>query len=121
MNVQQFARCTGISPHTVRYYEKLGLLPGIGRSASGHRIFCPQDITWMGFILRLKSTGMPLQDIQAYAVLRAAGDSTLEQRQQMLQHHATQLQQHLQAQQHCLTLLQDKIVWYQNEIVHLKK
>ncbi len=116
MNVQDFAQQVGISPHTVRYYEKIGLLPDVRRTANGHRDFCEHDIAWMDFILRLKNTGMPLAEILTYSSLRSQGAKTLEQRQQILQTHAQQLATYIQLQQECFRLLQEKISWYQNEI-----
>ncbi|MDY7540343.1 MerR family transcriptional regulator [Undibacterium sp. RTI2.1] len=116
MNVQEFAKQVGVSSHTVRYYEKIGLFPDVKRTVSGHREFGEGDIAWMEFVLRLKNTGMPLADILAYSDLRSRGVKTLEQRQQMLQTHAQQLATHIQLQQECFRLLQEKISWYQNEI-----
>lgn len=121
MNVQEFASRTGISPHTVRYYEKIGLLPDVRRTASGHRDFSDSDILWMAFITRLKNTGMPLADILAYATLRSQGATTLSARQQMLDVHAQRLASQIQLQQEHYAQLQEKIRWYQNEIVAITK
>ncbi|MFZ6843979.1 MerR family transcriptional regulator [Undibacterium sp. RuTC16W] len=117
MNVQEFASRTGISPHTVRYYEKIGLLPDIRRTASGHRDFSDSDILWMAFITRLKNTGMALADILAYATLRSQGATTLTARQQMLDVHAQRLASQIQTQQEHYTQLQEKIRWYHDEII----
>lgn len=116
MNVQEFATRVALSPHTVRYYEKLGLLIKVRRDANGHRRFSEQDITWLEFILRLKNTGMSLANILRYAELRAAGDLTLQERKTMMEIHARQLHQQLALQQEHLTRVQEKIVYYDNEI-----
>ena len=81
MNMREFSAQSGLSAHTLRYYEKIGLLPGIQRNASGHRAFTSRDLEWVNFIVRLKDTGMSLDNILAYSKLRAAGDSTLGRRQ----------------------------------------
>ena len=116
MNVQEFAARVGLNPHTVRYYEKLGLLIKVRRDANGHRRFSEQDIAWLEFILRLKNTGMSLADIHRYAQLRAAGDGTLPERKTMLETHASQLHQQLILQQEHLARVQEKIVYYDNQI-----
>ncbi|MDO8651909.1 MAG: MerR family transcriptional regulator [Undibacterium sp.] len=116
MNVQEFAARVGLSPHTVRYYEKLGLLIKVRRDANGHRRFSEQDIAWLEFILRLKNTGMSLADIHRYAQLRAAGDGTLSERKTMMEIHARQLHQQLILQQEHLARVQEKIVYYDNQI-----
>lgn len=92
MNIQKFSKLINLSAHTIRYYEKIGLLKQIGRNSSGHRYFTEKDIIWVGFIKRLKETGMPLNDILQYAILREQGDSTCQLRMEMLQQHAIQLQ-----------------------------
>lgn len=112
MNVQTFASQVGLSAHTLRYYEKIGLLTQVKRRANGHRYFDEADVRWISFILRLKETGMALADMVHYAQLRAAGDATLAQRQALLSLHAQQLQAEIASKQHDLAKLQDKIAWY---------
>ena len=91
MNIGQFAVLTGLSAHTLRYYEKIGLLQSVVRNASGHRDYAEKEAQWIEFINRLKETGMPLKQILTYAELRAQGDTTAGQRQQLLEQHAAQL------------------------------
>lgn len=118
MNIQTFSKCVGVTPHTIRYYEKAGLLT-IYRKENGHRDFCENDIRWMEFILRLKSTGMPLSQIQQYARLREQGHSTLKQRRSMLILHQKELSQHLDKLQQSAALLAEKINFYDEEIRQL--
>ena len=83
MKIQTFAELTGISADTLRYYEKLKLLQP-ARNTGGQREYSEADAVWLGFILRLKATDMPLSEICEYARLRHAGDSTLGERLAML-------------------------------------
>ena len=99
MTIQEFATLTGLTVHTLRYYEQIGLLDQIQRTASGHRIYQKQDLQWVDFIKKLKATGMPLREIQHYAQLRKLGNTTLEARHQLLERHADALQQQLAEQQ----------------------
>lgn len=113
MNVKEFAARAGISAHTIRYYDKLGLFGSLARSDSGHRRFVPQDLAWLAFILRLKETGMALEQILEYARLRSQGDVTLADRMAMLQQHAAALELRLATEQQHLLRLQEKIAHYQ--------
>lgn len=115
MRVQQFAARTGLSADTLRYYEKIGLLRHIKRDASGHRVYGSRDLEWVGFVLRLKDTGMPLEDIIRYADLRERGDSTLMARQALLEIHAATLQQRLDRDREHLDALQAKIEFYRQQ------
>jgi len=120
MNVREFSKCVGISPHTIRYYEKIGLLRDVQRLPNGHRYFSDKDIQWIGFIQRLKATGMPLDQIHQYAELRAQGDSTLLARQKLLETHAHTLKENLAKQQYHLDKLNEKIAFYQSAIDYKK-
>lgn len=116
MNISTFAKLTGLSIHTLRYYEKLGLLSNIGRNASGHRCYTPADAQWVNFINRLKATGMPLQQIIDYARLRALGTPTLAARNRLLCQHRDALQQRLQQDLDHLHALEAKIALYQQQL-----
>lgn len=116
MNVIEFSRRVGVSPHTIRYYEKIGLLGDIQRLANGHRYFSEKDVKWIEFVQRLKDIGMPLEQIHWYAEMRAQGDSTISARQQLLYRHAQQLKKSIAAQQQHLNRLNDKIALYQSAI-----
>lgn len=117
MSIQQFAARTGLSADTLRYYEKIGLLRHVKRDASGHRVYGSRDLDWVGFILRLKDTGMALDDIIRYADLRERGDSTLVARQALLETHAATLQQRLERDREHLDALQAKIEFYRQQTI----
>ena len=115
MSVQHFSARTGLSAHTLRYYEKIGLLRHVARDASGCRVYGPRDLEWVDFILRLKETNMALDDIIRYADLRELGDSTHEARQALLEAHAAKLQERLQRDREHLDALQTKIELYRQQ------
>jgi len=114
MNMREFSAQSGLSAHTLRYYEKIGLLPGIQRNASGHRAFTSRDLEWVNFIVRLKDTGMSLDNILAYSKLRAAGDSTLGRRQHILEEHRDALKTKIETEQLHLKALDAKITHYRS-------
>jgi DNA-binding transcriptional MerR regulator len=117
MNMQRFSELSGLSPHTLRYYEKIGLLKHIQRNSSGHRVYSSKDLTWVEFIVRLKETAMPLADILQYARLREQGSTSLFARQALLEAHQLQLKQHIEQQRTHLQALQHKISLYQQQKV----
>ncbi|MBS9723506.1 MerR family transcriptional regulator [Stutzerimonas stutzeri] len=115
LSIRQFAARTGLSADTLRYYEKIGLLRQVARDASGFRVYGPRDLEWIGFILRLKDTGMALDDIIRYAELRECGDTTLAARQALLEEHATRLQERIQRDHDHLDALRAKIALYRQQ------
>jgi len=112
MNIQKFSILTNISAHTIRYYEKVGLLKKIERNTSGHRYFTQKDVMWVEFIKRLKDTGMPLKQILKYAELRDVGTSTSELRMNILEEHAVMLEEKIAEEQFHLKMLREKIEHY---------
>ena len=117
LSIQQFAARTGLSADTLRYYEKIGLLRHVARDASGFRVYGPRDLEWVSYVLRLKDTGMPLEDITRYADLREQGATTLAARQALLEAHAARLQARLQRDQEHLDALQAKIELYRRQTI----
>ncbi len=101
-SIGQAARKTGLSVHTLRYYEKEGLLPFVQKSRSGLRMFSDNDIGWLGMIECLKGVGMSLKGIKQYIDWFREGDATLDKRLEMfrqqrahLEVQMTQLQQYM--------------------------
>lgn len=116
MNVTEFSKRVGLSPHTVRYYDKIGLLDDIHRLPNGHRYFSMKDVTWIEFVQRLKDTGMPLEKILEYAILRKNGAETLLARQELLLEHSRNIRKHITEQQQHLKKVNEKISLYQSAL-----
>lgn len=116
MHIKEFSGACGLSPHTLRYYEKIGLLPAVERSGSNHRRYTEADLRWIEFIKRLKATNMPLTEIRRYATLRQQGPGTEEERMQLLIDHAHRLEQTIAQEQEHLDNLRDKIRFYRDSI-----
>jgi len=110
--IQRAAAETGVSRDTLRYYEKIGILPGIGRSASGHRRFTDDDMGWIKLVQCLRATGMPIEDLHAYAELVQQGDSTAAERLTLLENHRRRIQQEMQELTTALQLVERKIAGY---------
>ena len=113
--IGEFAEITGISIYTLRYYEKEKLLAP-QRLPNGRRYYTALDMVWVQFIKRLKETGMPIKEIQRYAILRAKGDATLNARLELLVRHRKELKEKLATMQDALDKLDKKIRYYKTEI-----
>lgn len=81
--ISQVAEIMGVSTHTLRFYDKEGLLPPVDR-VGGRRVFHESDFAWLRILNCLKNTGMPLKDIRHYFELAQGGDSTLQERYEMI-------------------------------------
>lgn len=114
LTIAQVAQATGLSTHTLRYYERIGLLDTVQRRDNGHRVFRAEDMTWLAFLLRLRDTGMPIAQMQQYAALRREGDSleSVLARQRILELHAAALEAELRARAETLATLRVKLVVY---------
>lgn len=82
--IGEMAKLLNIAPSTLRFYDKSGLLPFVERSGGGVRIFKDSDYEWLKIIECLKKTGMPLKDIKAFVLMAMDGDSTIEQRLELI-------------------------------------
>lgn len=82
--IAKAAEKSGLTAHTLRYYDKEGLLPFINRAPCGIRRFKEEDIEWLNVITCLKDTGMPVKEIKKYIDLCLLGDSSIEARLDMI-------------------------------------
>ncbi|WP_319541862.1 MerR family transcriptional regulator [uncultured Pseudodesulfovibrio sp.] len=112
MTISELAKQLGLSPHTLRYYEKIGLIRNVERIGS-RRTYTKQDRLWLEFIKRLKATGMPLKQILRYSELRYAGAATITERKTMLLSHRQDLEQNIKKLQRHLVALDQKIKTYE--------
>ena len=108
-SIQQVAEITGLSIDTLRYYERIGLLEPINRASSGHRRYTQKDIDWIGLVINLRETGMPLAQIHHFAELRRQGEATASERLRLLEQHQHALSQQMQKLEQHMTALQHKI------------
>jgi DNA-binding transcriptional MerR regulator len=112
MRIGDLAKRSGLTAHTLRYYERIGLLPDVPRDRSGQRDYDASILTWIAFLGRLKATGMPIRDMLRYAALRAQGAGTEGERQALLEEHRDKVRDHIALLTDCLTVLDTKIAGY---------
>ncbi len=116
MNIKSAAQKTSLSVHTIRYYDKLGLLPNVKRASNGHRDFGTGDIKWLIFIRKLKSTGMTIQNISRYLNLLSAGDHTEKERLRILEEHQAYAEEQLNIWRGKLELIRWKVNYYRKQL-----
>ena len=112
MRIGELAKRSGLSAHTIRYYERIGLLPYADRDQSRQRNYDASILTWIDFLGRLKTTGMPIREMLRYAALRERGVGTEAERRELLEQHRQRVRQHLAELQDCLVALDTKIASY---------
>ncbi len=113
LTIEQVTKSTGLSGHTLRYYERIGLIDSIGRATNGHRRYAVKDLAWIEFLMQLRATGMPIRYMQEFAILRRQGDSTIAQRRALLENHRQMVQAHIEKLGHDLDSISQKIDIYQ--------
>jgi DNA-binding transcriptional MerR regulator len=118
LTIEQVAERTGLSAHTLRYYERVRLLDPIGRATSGHRRYAAQDLAWLEFLTRLRTTGMPIRYMQRFADLRRRGNTTIAERRALLEEHKRAVQAHINDLQQNLEMITTKIMDYQRMEEH---
>ena len=119
MLISQVSKLSGLSIHTLRYYEKEGLLKNISRNSSGRRIYSTIDIGWLEWIQRLKSTGMSLDEIKQFSNLRSLGDASITDRKNMLIDHAEHLESEINRLQSELAIVKYKVKDYQEKEIEV--
>jgi len=88
LTIAEAAAATGLTPHTLRYYERDGLLlDAVERASSGHRRYTERDLGWIHLLTRLRATGMPIREIREYVELVRQGEGTEPQRMALLEAH----------------------------------
>ncbi|WP_455356266.1 MerR family transcriptional regulator [Streptomyces sp. SYSU K217416] len=84
-SISEVAALTGLTAHTLRWYERIGLMPHVDRSHTGQRRFTSRDLDWLAFVGKLRLTGMPVADMVRYAELVREGEHTVDARRELLE------------------------------------
>jgi DNA-binding transcriptional MerR regulator len=113
LTIQEVSQATGLSAHTLRYYERIGLIHPIGREKNSHRHYTTDDVSWIEFLLKLRATGMSIKDMQKYAELQRQGDETLPERLEMLRSLKDKVEAHMDELNEHLKLIYYKIEIYE--------
>jgi DNA-binding transcriptional MerR regulator len=117
LSISDAAELTGLSAHTLRYYERAGLmLDPVARASSSHRRYSDAEITWVTLLTKLRATGMPIRRIREYTELVRSGEGNEEQRLALLEAHREAVLEQLAAVRRNLEAIEFKIDFYRERI-----
>ena len=113
MTIKEVAEKYAISTDTLRYYERIGMLPPVGRTAGGIRTYTEEDMGWIELVLCMRGAGLPIEAIIEYVKLFRMGDSTIRARLELLQEQRETLLQQKEKIESTLDRLNYKIARYE--------
>ena len=117
LTIAEAAEKTGLTAHTLRYYERDGLLlHAVDRAPSGHRRYTDDDLRWIEMVTRLRSTGMPIRDVRRYAALVRDGDGNESERLALLLAHREVVERELAEVTSHLRAIDHKIALYESTL-----
>jgi DNA-binding transcriptional MerR regulator len=116
LTIAEVAARTGLTRHTLRYYERDGLMLGVDRAGSGHRRYSERDLGWIKLITKLRTTGMPIREVRRYAELVRAGDGNEDERLELLRAHRERVRRQLETMVAYLDAIDIKISYYADAI-----
>jgi DNA-binding transcriptional MerR regulator len=121
MRISEVSEQCGISPDTLRYYERIGLLPPVNRNDGGIRDYGDIDVKRVEFIKCLRSVGLPIDVLIKYFKLVQQGDRTIEDRKEILIEQRAQLVAKMEEMQETLDFLDYKISVYEEAVLGREK
>lgn len=114
MTISEVSEKYKVSQDTLRYYERIGLIPPVNRNDRGIRNYTEEDCRWVEFIKCMRSAGLPIEALIEYMALFQQGDATVEARKQLLIDQRRQLQTRLEEMKKTLERLDYKISIYEH-------
>ena len=121
MTIAEISRRFGLSQDTLRYYERIGLIPGINRNKSKVRDYTEEDCRWIEFIKCMRSAGLPIEVLIEYVTLFQKGDKTIEARKELLTEQRRLLIEKMEEMKKTLERLNYKIESYEQSVVKKEK
>jgi DNA-binding transcriptional MerR regulator len=112
LHIGDIASRTGRSVHTIRWYERRGLIPGVGRDGGGRRVYSAFHVGWLDLMERLRSTGMSIKAMREYTALTQEGTAALRQRHTLLRAHQVSVRENITRWTDALALIDAKIEFY---------
>ena len=121
MKIMEVSQQYGLSSDTLRYYERIGLIPPVNRNGSGIRDYNELDLRRVEFIKCMRGAGLPVEVLIEYVGLVQRGDSTIEARKEILVEQRELLVARMQEMQNTLDILNHKIEVYENAVLKKEK
>ena len=121
MTIAEVSRAYGLTADTLRYYERVGLLPHVHRNQSGIRDYTEQDCGWVEFIKCMRGAGLPVETLIEYVGLFGQGDETIPARKELLMEQRRQLAARIGEMQAVLDRLDKKIEGYESHLLKAER
>jgi len=121
MTIAEVGKEYGLTVDTLRYYERIGLIPSVMRSKGGIRDYTEWDCNWVSFIKCMRTAGIPVEALIDYVSLFQKGDSTRQARKEILIEHREQLAQRIAEMQSTLEKLDAKIAAYDTALFEYER
>ena len=121
MTIAEVAKQYGLTPDTLRYYEKVGLIPAVGRTPGGIRDYQQDDCRWIEFIKCMRGAGVGIEALSKYVSLFKEGDKTINDRKEILIHQKAELEKKLLEMQETLERLNKKIAKYDEILLPVER
>jgi len=110
--IKEVSEMTGVSTYTLRYYEKEGIIPPIGRDEAGRRYYTNDNLAWIELVTCLKETNMPVIEIKEIVRLSQIGDQTIDDRKVILQTHKARMLDQIKSLENGITKVDKKLDFY---------
>ena len=121
MKIQEVSEKFEISTDTLRYYERIGLIPTVNRTESGIRNYTEEDVRRVDFVKCMRSAGLPIEVCIDYMALVQKGDSTITTRKEILLEQREQLTARIEGMQKTLEIPNHKIQMYESKMLEIEK
>lgn len=121
MTITEVSKKFELSQDTLRYYERIGLIPGVNRNKSGLRDYTEEDCRWVGFIKCMRNAGLPIEVLYEYVTLFQKGDETIEARKELLTEQRKLLIEKMEAMKKTIERLDYKIESYEQTVLAKEK
>lgn len=117
MNIKEASEKSGVSADTIRYYERIGLIPPVHRNENGVRKFGAEDLRWIQFSRQMRRAGLSIEALIDYLALFREGEHTLEARVELLKEQRVDLKNRINIMQEALDRLDFKINNYDTHLI----
>lgn len=121
MTIKEVSKKMGLSQDTLRYYERIGLIPNVNRNKSGIRDYTEEDYKWVEFIKCMRGAGLPIEVLIEYVTLFQQGEETAEVRKELLIEQRKELKARMEDMKKTLERLDYKIARYEEAILETEK
>lgn len=121
MTIAEVSKTYGLTPDTLRYYERIGLIPAVHRTAGGIRDYTQEDCNWVAFAKCMRGAGLQVEALVEYVMLCQKGDETIPARKRILLEQRQQLLTRMEEMQQTLDRLNGKIEHYDSIVLPAEK